>query len=235
MLFMWVEKGYETLFCTLLVYEDDFSKNLSSKVSQSILMCSLLEGTVRGVKAVSLQTQMILLSPTVVTKHKRFGDDALWRIYSVELLELSKGKLFSFPDGGKAMIFCNVLLFGADTPAASRAIGLFETTPCRFCKINPGSLGICIEVSEIAPLLRKTSDISDALLSNSGKAGPPEDLFSTGIMASAGLKRLSPIVAEWPNFRDLDRFVVDVMHALCEGTAYIPYVSLSTILFCSIF
>ncbi len=211
-------KSLETLFCTLLVYEDDFSKTLSSKVSQSVLMCSLLEGTVRGVKAVSLQTQMIMLCPTVVTKHKRFGDDALWRVYSNELIDLSKGKFVAFPDGDVALIVCNVLLFGADTPASGRALGLLPSTPCRFCLVPQVRLGACVDVKNIQK--RKREDIVAAITANDGHHGRPQSNFANTFLERVGLKRLSPMIVEWPNFTDTDRFVVDIMHAVCEGSCF---------------
>ena len=233
------EINMPTLNLTSTVYQDDFSKTLSSHVSQTIFLMTLLEIACEGSSMESLSTLMLMLANASGTKSA--GDDQYWEAITAEVNKFSEG-VEMLINGVPTMVFFFVLILSGDTPAVKRLFGFSPSIskikrPCRFCDILVENL--CDSVKELDSLdppdtskigkIRGKDKIKGFLDRNNGMHGVPTDSMLKAQMKDWGMKRV-PEIIKWVGQGDCMRMVVDMMHAFSLGIDLKHFINVVSIL-----
>jgi hypothetical protein len=223
----------EVLVTTLAIYEDDFSLDLSSKVSQSLCMVTCLDGRPEGVKIHSLSNQVICLANVNVAK--QHTDDMLWKHFTADANELAAGVVYTVYNttskcNEEILVIAQVLLVLGDSPASKRLTGFStssnHTLACRLCWTLTKDFGPSI----LNPAKKKGFKSKNEIKEICDKYGGKKlDHEAKEALKLFGMKRSSEFFVKWENQGDVRRQPPDYMHTLCCGQG------VNSRLFCHVF
>ena len=179
----------------------------------------------KGAKLEALRTMISTLAPSNVKKNKSLGVDSLFHLYTEEINDLYKGKIFVV-NGVKKMVFLQIPYFQGDAPWIKELGGYSSSVTCKLacnkCLTTVNNFGPSLIDDSLIGENRDPTSLYDFYRRNGHKHGVPNSCVLLSEMESEGIKRL-PALLNWPapenedgkKYFDNDKLCTCTMHA-CE-------------------